>query len=163
MHCLLILFLSVTVISCTAFWSLNSHLQYAACIHLILCRIWGSHSGSYESCHLQGYSAVYSVCEPTFRMIVSSQSLPIHLIAHWFLARLIFDPEDGGDTSLRNVDSYGLQGNISQKMATSWSSHVWTKQDCSSDNSLDVYECMCSQFEFRRGHRLSWQTFNGFP
>jgi hypothetical protein len=26
--------------------------------------------------------------------------------SRWFLARLIFDPENGGDTFLRNVDSY---------------------------------------------------------
>jgi hypothetical protein len=29
-----------------------------------------------------------------------------YLLAHWFLARMIFDPEDGGDTFLRNVGSY---------------------------------------------------------
>jgi hypothetical protein len=33
----------------------------------------------------------------------------------WFLARLIFGPEDGGDTFLRN---FRLHGAISQKMAT---------------------------------------------
>jgi hypothetical protein len=29
-----------------------------------------------------------------------------HLLACWFLARLIFDPEDGGDTLLQNVGLY---------------------------------------------------------
>jgi hypothetical protein len=28
------------------------------------------------------------------------------LLARWFLARLIFDPEDGGDTFFRNVGSH---------------------------------------------------------
>jgi hypothetical protein len=29
-----------------------------------------------------------------------------NLLAHWFLAHLILDPEDGSDTYLRNVGSY---------------------------------------------------------
>jgi hypothetical protein len=29
--------------------------------------------------------------------------LPSHLLARWFLYRQIFDPEDGGDISLRNI------------------------------------------------------------
>jgi hypothetical protein len=29
-----------------------------------------------------------------------------HLLSRWFLTRLIFGPEDGGDTFLRNVGSY---------------------------------------------------------
>jgi hypothetical protein len=41
-------------------------------------RIWGFHSGGYEEYHLLGYDA------------------------GWF-AELFFDPEDGGDTFLRNV------------------------------------------------------------
>jgi hypothetical protein len=41
-------------------------------------RIWVSHSSSYESCHL---------------------------LAHWCLSRLIFDPEDESDTFLRNLCS----------------------------------------------------------
>jgi hypothetical protein len=32
---------------------------------------WGSLSGSYEFCHLLGYSAVQSICEPTFRRNIS--------------------------------------------------------------------------------------------
>jgi hypothetical protein len=32
--------------------------------------------------------------------------MPNHLLARWFLARLVFDPEDGGDIFLRNVGSY---------------------------------------------------------
>jgi hypothetical protein len=32
--------------------------------------------------------------------------LPRYRLARWFLARLIFDPEDGGDIFLRNVGSY---------------------------------------------------------
>jgi hypothetical protein len=44
--------------------------------------------------HLLGYDAVESVeLYPTFRC---------HLLARWF-AELSFDPEDGGDTFLRNV------------------------------------------------------------
>jgi hypothetical protein len=37
-------------------------------------RIYGSHSGSYERCHLLGYSAVQSVYEPTFLRNVSLPS-----------------------------------------------------------------------------------------
>jgi hypothetical protein len=34
-----------------------------------------------------------------------NQRLGWHLLARWFRARLIFDPEDGGDKFLRNSDS----------------------------------------------------------
>jgi hypothetical protein len=37
---------------------------------------------------------------------VSEVILPSHLLALWFDARLIFNPEDGGDSFLRNVGSY---------------------------------------------------------
>jgi hypothetical protein len=37
-------------------------------------RIWDFHSCSYEYCHFLGYSAVQSVCEPTFRRYVSPPS-----------------------------------------------------------------------------------------
>jgi hypothetical protein len=41
---------------------------------MYICWIWGSHSGSYECCHLQGYSTVWSVCEPSFRRNASPPS-----------------------------------------------------------------------------------------
>jgi hypothetical protein len=55
------------------------------------CRIWGSHSGRYENCHLLGYSAMWFVCEPTFlrnfggytdykALYRRRQQLPINLI-----------------------------------------------------------------------------------
>jgi hypothetical protein len=37
----------------------------------ILCRIWSSHGGSCESCHLVRYSAGYSVYQSTFRRNIS--------------------------------------------------------------------------------------------
>jgi hypothetical protein len=40
----------------------------------LMCRIWGSRNGSYESCHLLGYSAVWSIYEPTFRRNISPLS-----------------------------------------------------------------------------------------
>jgi hypothetical protein len=48
-------------------------------------------SDSYECCHIVGHSAVWSESESA---------------THWFLTRLIFDPEDGGDVFLRNVGSH---------------------------------------------------------
>jgi hypothetical protein len=51
-----------------------------------------------KCCHLLGYSVVLSVCEPMFRRLVP--------VAPYFLARLIFEPENGGDTFLRNVCSH---------------------------------------------------------
>jgi hypothetical protein len=39
-------------------------------------------------------------------LLLSSGSEVRHLLAHWLLAGLIFDPEDGNNTFLRNVDSY---------------------------------------------------------
>jgi hypothetical protein len=35
-----------------------------------------------------------------------TRRLASHLLARWFLVRLIFDPEDRGDIFRRNVDSY---------------------------------------------------------
>jgi hypothetical protein len=35
--------------------------------------------------------------------IVKADAKQSHLLSHWFLARLIFDPEDGGNMFLRNV------------------------------------------------------------
>jgi hypothetical protein len=40
-------------------------------------------------------SALYSICEPTFRWNVSP---PCSLATRWFLAGLIVDPKVGGDT-----------------------------------------------------------------
>jgi hypothetical protein len=37
--------------------------------------------------------------------------------ARWFLARLFFEPEDGGHISPKLRFIYGLHGTISQKMA----------------------------------------------
>jgi hypothetical protein len=53
------------------------------------CRIWASHSGSYEQFYLPGYNAVY----------ISAW----HMISRCFLLGLYFDPEEGGDMFLRNV------------------------------------------------------------
>jgi hypothetical protein len=38
----------------------------------------------------------------------TSRILLSHLLACWVLARLIFDPENGGDTFLRNVCLYAV-------------------------------------------------------
>jgi hypothetical protein len=38
--------------------------------------------------------------------------------ARWPFARLIFDPEDGGDMFFRNIGSHKLLGATYQKMAT---------------------------------------------
>jgi hypothetical protein len=76
--------------------------------------------GSYESCHALGYSAVKFAYEPAFRRDISPPSSASKifrarnqharprpsLLARWFLARLIFDAEDGSNMSLRNVGSY---------------------------------------------------------
>jgi hypothetical protein len=54
------------------------------------CRIWGSHSSSYGCSHL---------LRGTEERITS-------IFRVWFLARLIFDPGDGGDRLLRNFCSH---------------------------------------------------------
>jgi hypothetical protein len=42
---------------------------------IIICRIWGSHSGGYEEYHHLGYNAVQSVdSQPTFRRNISPPS-----------------------------------------------------------------------------------------
>jgi hypothetical protein len=41
-----------------------------------------------------------------FDIVQRSPCSSSHLLARWFLVRLIFDPEDGGDTFLQNVNSY---------------------------------------------------------
>jgi hypothetical protein len=79
------------------------------------CRIWGSHSGNYECCHLLGYSTMKFVCELTFRWDISPPSSGSKISrarnqcvagsSCWFLAWLIF-PEDGGDTFHQNVSSH---------------------------------------------------------
>jgi hypothetical protein len=53
----------------------------------------GRFEGTYHS-HLQGRTS-------------AEQGTMVWLfLASWFLARMIFDPEDGGDTFLRNVCSH---------------------------------------------------------
>jgi hypothetical protein len=39
-------------------------------------------------------------------IVMNYELLMSHAAAHWFLARPIFDPEDGGDTFLRKVGSH---------------------------------------------------------
>jgi hypothetical protein len=68
------------------------------------CRIWGFHSGGYEEYHLLGCDAVLR-CNGRFggayrRLAVYSAC---HLLTCWFLLKIFFDPEDGGDMFLRNV------------------------------------------------------------
>jgi hypothetical protein len=55
---------------------------------ILVCRIWGFHSGGYEEYHLLENDAVRSAC---------------HLLARWFCWTYFFDPENGGDMLLRNV------------------------------------------------------------
>jgi hypothetical protein len=58
------------------------------------------------------------LCEPTFRRNVSPPTSAAATCSRWFLARGFFYPEDGGDTFLRNVDSYTkVYGATSQKTA----------------------------------------------
>jgi hypothetical protein len=40
------------------------------------------------------------------------------LAVRWFLTRIIFNPEDGGDIFFRNVGPHTDYGAISQRMAT---------------------------------------------
>jgi hypothetical protein len=80
------------------------------------CRIWGSHSGSYECCHLLEYSITWtdvSVERITSIFRVESEQSKKTMCSRWLwisetccLVRLIFDPEDGGYKSLRNVSSH---------------------------------------------------------
>jgi hypothetical protein len=72
------------------------------------CRIWGPHSGGYESYYLLGYNAVSSVeSKPKFRRNISPPPSGSTLLATCFqagfLLGLFFDPEDGDDMFLRNV------------------------------------------------------------
>jgi hypothetical protein len=60
--------------------------------------------------------AIFLAIEPcipytkTFRRSVSPPNhLPSHLLAHWFLARLIFYPEIGGDTLLSSETSVHMR------------------------------------------------------
>jgi hypothetical protein len=45
-------------------------------------------------------------CNPYMKQRFGGTYLPSRLLARWFLTLLIFDPEDGSDTFLRNVCSY---------------------------------------------------------
>jgi hypothetical protein len=78
-------------------------------------RIWGSRSCSYECCHLLGYSAVQSVCEPTFRRnILLNRLLHAGFLLDWFSTvkmEVILPP--------KRRFTYVLHGAASQKMATS--------------------------------------------
>jgi hypothetical protein len=57
--------------------------------------------------HFQGRkSAEQEINESRWVGKMSSQSFCLANSFRWFPARLIFDPEDGGETFLRNVGSY---------------------------------------------------------
>jgi hypothetical protein len=93
------------------------------------CRIFGSHSGRCECCHLLGYRAVWSVCEPTFfggtfrlhlqgrksaEQETSVQQLAKHTgaLLGWF-STLMMEVIRSSETSVH----VGIHVAISQKMA----------------------------------------------
>jgi hypothetical protein len=59
-----------------------------------------------------------------------------HLLSRWFLTRLIFGPEDGGDTFLRNVGSYTDYTVVYQGRCNFYNYHceilkiLYTKKGC---------------------------------
>jgi hypothetical protein len=54
--------------------------------------------------HLPDYTVSFPVT-PTLALKASALIRDV-AARRWYLARLIFDPEDGGDTPLRNVSSH---------------------------------------------------------
>jgi hypothetical protein len=54
---------------------------------------------------------------PYIIVILTANSFYLATCSRWFLARPIFDPEDGGDVPPKRRFIYGLHGVISQKMA----------------------------------------------
>jgi hypothetical protein len=77
----------------------------------ILCRIWGTQSDSYKRRHFEGCSAVYWVCEPTFRRNISAPSSGSKVSLVTCCTLVHCSVHFGRFT-------YGLHGAISQKMAT---------------------------------------------
>jgi hypothetical protein len=79
--------ITAVVINVAIFWDIVSHSPYVnqrfgGTYHL---HLWGKKSAKQETC-MQNSAKPPAAC--------------------WLLALLIFDPEDGGDTSLRNVGSH---------------------------------------------------------
>jgi hypothetical protein len=74
-------------------WELDNTGLYL-CETYFKCRTWGSHSDSYEHCHVPGYSA------PCMLYVNRRFGRTYRLLIQGVFARLIFNLEDGGDIRL---------------------------------------------------------------
>jgi hypothetical protein len=83
-----------------------------------LCRIWGSHSASYEEHYLLGYNTMqFAESRATFRRNIAF-IFRVEVATHFRVDALLglFDPEGGDVSRKRRLTFNGLHGVISQKI-----------------------------------------------